>query len=169
MLMAFSSVGKTTLGLNVIVNNPDVPILFFSLEMSWRMVAARLAAISTGTSTKAIEEHYKNVGRPPEVQATADKFKLLVCDDTPAITLKEAKASCHEAADKLGEPPRLVIWDYLELIGGSGIAGKAEQVDRATEKLRNWTREQDTACLVLHQVGKGDAGGGAKPLDLGSG
>lgn len=169
MMMAFSSVGKTTLALNIIANNPDVPVLFFSLEMNWRMVAARLAAITSGMSTKEIENHYRAGSRPGVVQKTVDTYRKLVCDDTPAITLKDSKDSFRLATEKLGEPPRLVIWDYLELIGGSGLMGKSEQVDRASEKLRNWTREHDCASLVLHQVGKGDAGGGSKPLDLGSG
>lgn len=168
MMMAFSSVGKTTLALNVVRNNPDVPVLFFSLEMNWRMVAPRLAALELPTSTTAIEQQYKQLGQHPSwVQQVVDKYRLLVCDDTPAITLRDAKASYEAAAQKLGVEPRLVIWDYLEMIGGSGLLGKAEQVDRAAEKLRNWTREMDCASLLLHQVGKGD--GGADPLDLGSG
>ena len=170
LLMAFSSVGKTTIGLNIIRNNPGIPVLFMSLEMSWRMVAARIAAMECGITTKKIENDYRTGGgTPPYVQPVVDKYRSLVCDDTPAITIKEAKESFHRATDMLGIPPRLVIWDYMELVGGAGMMGKAEQVDRAAEKLRNFSREMDCANLVLHQVGKGDAGGGAEPLDLGSG
>jgi hypothetical protein len=167
MFMAFSSVGKTTVALNIIRNNPNIPVLFFSLEMNWRMVAARLAAIEKGTTTRAIEDQYRSGERPTWIHEVAEKYSLFVCDDTPAITLKDARDSFHRAADRLGTAPRLVVWDYLELIGGGGLLGKSEQVDRASQKLRDWTREQDCASLVLHQVGKGD--GGDEPMDLGSG
>jgi hypothetical protein len=167
MFMAFSSVGKTTFALNVIRNNPHIPVLFMSLEMNWRMVAARLAAMEQGTTTRSIEQQYKTVGRPSWIQTVADKYRGFVCDDTPAISLKEAKDSFHRATDRLGTPPRLVIWDYLELVSGGGLMGKAEQVDKASQKLRDWTREMDCASIVLHQVGKGE--GGAEALDLGSG
>jgi KaiC/GvpD/RAD55 family RecA-like ATPase len=167
MFMAFSSVGKTTVALNIIRNNPGIPVLFFSLEMNWRMVAARLAAIDRGITTRDIEASYRK-GEPPDyIDKIVDRFRNFVCDDTPAITLKEASESFHRAADRLGTAPRLVVWDYLELIGGGGLLGKSEQVDKASQKLRDWTREHDCTTLVLHQVGKGD--GGSDPLDLSSG
>lgn len=167
MFMAFSSVGKTTVALNIIRNNPGIPCLFFSLEMNWRMVAARLAAIDLGFTTRQIEADYRAGTEPEWVPGFVDRYRYLVCDDTPSITLKQASESFHRAADYLGTSPRLVVWDYLELIGGGGLLGKAEQVDKAAQKLRDWTREHDCSSLVLHQVGKGD--GGADPLDLGSG
>jgi len=167
MIMAFSSVGKTTIGLNIIRNNPHIPVLFFSLEMSKRMVAARLAAIECGVSTKYLEQEFKSGNTPGEVVRTIDRFRGFTCDDTPAITLRQASESFHRAADRLGTAPRLVVFDYLELIGGGGLMGKSEQVDKASQKLRDWTREHDCSTIVLHQVGKGDGGDGA--LDLGSG
>lgn len=167
MLMAFSSVGKTTVALNIIRNNPGIPCLFFSLEMNWRMVAARLAAIDRGTTTKDIEAEYRAGNTPSWVSTLVGRYRYFLCDDTPSITLKQASESFHRAADRLGAAPRLVVFDYLELIGGGGLLGKAEQVDKVAQKLRDWTREHDCSSLVLHQVGKGD--GGADPLDLGSG
>lgn len=167
MVMAFSSVGKTNIGLNIIRNNPSIPTLFFSLEMSSRQVAARMAAIDNGVTTTFLEQELKQNRTPNGIQTTIDKFHGFVCDDTPAISLKAASESFHRASDRLGTAPRLVLFDYLELISGGGLMGKSEQVDKASQKLRDWTREHDCSTIVLHQVGKGD--GGAEPLDLGSG
>lgn len=170
MIMGYSSVGKTSIGLNVIRNNPDIPALFFSLEMSWRQVVARLAAMEYGISTQQMEADVKaNAGFNPYAQHVADKFRWLVCDDTPAITLKDAKLSFRRATELLGTQPRLVIWDYLELIGGSGMMNKSEAVDRASQKLRDWHREFDCSGIILHQVGKGSETGGHKPLALDDG
>jgi len=168
MVMAFSSVGKTSIGLNILKANPTLPAMFFSLEMSWRQVVNRLAAMTFGTTTRAIEREVMETRDVPQVvHDTVQRYPLLVCDDTPAITLKDASVSFHRATERLGMPPRLVMFDYLELIGGSGLLGKAEAVDRASQKLRDWARQHDTAVIVLHQVGKGE--GGDVPLDLGSG
>jgi replicative DNA helicase len=169
MVMAYSSVGKTSLALNIIRANPHIPTLFFSLEMSWRQVVARLAAMHHGTTTRAIEEETKLNGFNRHAKDTADFYRGLVCDDSSETSLKDAKASFARATEILGTPPRLVIWDYLELIGGSGLLQKTEAVDRAAQKLRAWTRDLDTSTYVLHQVGKGDEGGGYKPLALDSG
>lgn len=167
MLMMFSSVGKTTTALNVIRNNPHIPTLFFSLEMNWRMVAARLAAMELPSTTQSLENRMKAGDSIAELQAVQDKYRGFVCDDQPAISLKDASRSFEDATRELGTPPRLVIFDYLELISGGGLMGKSEQVDKASQKARDWAREHDCSVILLHQVGKGD--GGHEPLDLGSG
>src|SRR5688500_8147759 len=46
---------------------------------------------------------------------------------------------------------------------------KSTQVDRAAERVHMFARKFKTSVMLLHQVGKGEAGGGAEPLDLGSG
>ena len=167
MMMAFSSVGKTTVALNIIRNNPHIPTLLFSLEMNWRMVAARIAAMELPSTTQSLETRMKAGDHVDELVRVQDKFRSFVCDDQPAITLKQADESFEQATREMGTPPRLVIFDYLELIGGGGLMGKSEQVDKASQKLRDWTRTHDCATIVLHQVGKGE--GGDVPLDLGSG
>ncbi len=167
MFMAFSSVGKTTVALNIIRNNPHIPTLFFSLEMNWRMVAARLAAMELPSTTKSLEARMQQGDTVPELLSVQDKYRGFVCDDQPAISLKQASESFYDATRELGTAPRLVIFDYLELIGGGGLMGKSEQVDKASQKARDWAREHDCSVILLHQVGKGT--GGHEPLDLGDG
>lgn len=163
LLQAFSSVGKTTVGLNIVRNNPAVPTLMFSLEMSWRMVAARLAAIELGIGTQDLERRIRD-GEVPELQHVADKFHTFVCDDTSGVTLRQADEAFEQATDRLGTPPRLVLFDYLEMIGGGGLASKAEQVDKTMAKMRGWTRDHDCSTIVLHQLSQGT--GGWKPMAM---
>lgn len=171
MIMAGSSVGKTTIALNAIANNPTVPVLFFSLEMSWRQVCARIAAITTPTSTKSLERETRARGGPPDaLTKTTNAFPLLLGDDTPGITFKQMTESMKKAEDMNGgHKVRYVIVDYLELMGGSGLLTKSEAVDKASQKIRDWTREHDVSTIVLHQVGKSDPDAGSGPLALTSG
>ncbi|NNM31693.1 MAG: hypothetical protein HKO53_01420, partial [Gemmatimonadetes bacterium] len=46
MMLAYSGVGKTWWACNVAINNPQVPVVFFSLEMQGRALAQRLAAVA---------------------------------------------------------------------------------------------------------------------------
>lgn len=164
MIQAFSSVGKTTVALNIIRNNPDIPTLMFSMEMSWRQVASRIAAMELGVSTGSLERRLKMGDNVEELQAVADKFRGLVCDDSSGIKLRYASEAFEDATEQLGTSPRLVVWDYLELLGGGGLAGKAEQVDKAMTGIRNWTKDHDTTSIVLHQLSQGT--GGFKPMAL---
>lgn len=166
LIQAFSSVGKTTVGLNIIWRNPEVPALVFSMEMAGRMVSVRLAAMELGLSTGEIERRLKD-GDPEMVemlQRVADKFRGLVIDDSSSVKLKYADEAFEAASERLGTPPRLVFWDYLELLGGGGLSAKAEQVDKAMTGIRNWTKDHDTTSVVLHQLSQGT--GGHKPMAL---
>lgn len=169
MLIAYSSVGKTSIALNVIRNNPTVPVLFFSLEMSWRQVVSRLTAMEYGISTQQIEADIKQHGYNRFHEHMTDRYKLFVCDDTPAISLKAAKESYKRACELLPEPPRLVVWDYLERIGGMGLMGGSERITQGTIKMADWHRDLDCSGIVLHQVGKGSNTGGHLPLSLDDG
>jgi hypothetical protein len=167
MFMAFSSVGKTTFALNVVRNNPHIPVLFISLEMNWRMVAARLAAMELPSTTQNLEARLRAGDMIPELLNVENKYRAFVCDDTPRLTLKQASESFEAASKMIGTPPRLVLWDYMGLIGGGGMMNKSEQISKVAEGLRDWNRQHDCASVVLHQITKAE--GGHEPLDLGSG
>lgn len=169
MVMAVSSVGKTWVALNAIANNPTVPTMFFSLEMSWRQVVGRLTAITTGVPTWELESELANGRKPGQFFETITKFPLLLCNDSSELTIKDMSADIKKGSDMLGQPIRLVVIDYLELIGGSGLMGKSEQVDRASQKIRSIAKDNDCSVIVLHQVGKSDGSSGSEPLNLDSG
>jgi replicative DNA helicase len=173
MVMAFSHVGKTSLALNAIYQNVAVPILFFSIEMQFDQVASKLTAMATQRSTSQIESDFRGNIIPEYVQSMVDRHHLMLCDDAPDLNLKAADQSFEDASEALAKrgygPPRLVIFDYLELISGNGMMEKSTQVDRAAERVHVFARKHKTSVMLLHQVGKGEAGGGAEPLDLGSG
>lgn len=169
MVIAYSSVGKTALGLNIIANNADVATLFVSIEMSWRQVVARLTAITTNVSTWELESELKHGRSPGQFYETMTRFPLLLGNDSSDMNMKDISQSIHSAGERLNQPIRLVVIDYLELVSGSGLIGKAEQVDRAAVKTRALAKDNDCSVIVLHQVGKTDGSAGHEPLSLDSG
>jgi KaiC/GvpD/RAD55 family RecA-like ATPase len=168
MVLAPSSVGKTTLALNALVNNPLQPAIFFSLEMGWRMVASRLVALHTGVSTWEQERRLRDGAPLAEAMTTAQQFPLLWCDDTPANTFKGFSESMEAYTKRFDNPPRIVVIDYAELIGGVGALSGADVMDKISKKVRDWTRMWDCSTILLHQVGKGDSDG-SEALSLTSG
>lgn len=108
MVTAFSGSGKTNFALNVCANNPHVPVVFYSLEMSARQVASRLAAMFTGQPTSQIEAQFRTEDTPDFMTQVTAKLPLFFIDDTPEITLRDAKESFRQVADQLvslGHPP----------------------------------------------------------------
>jgi RecA-family ATPase len=169
MVLASSSVGKTWLGLNTIANNPGVPTLFFSIEMSWRQVVSRLTAITTGIPTWELEKQLASGEIVGPLMETIQRFPVLVGDDTSEKSTKEMSGDIKKAGQMIGHDIRLVVVDYLELIGGAGLLGKSEQVDKAAQKIRALAKDNDCSVIVLHQVSKTDGSGGHEPLSLESG
>lgn len=169
MVLAYSSVGKTWIGLNAIANNPRIPTLFFSLEMSWRQVVSRVVAITSGIPTWELEKMLRDGSTPQQYIETGIHYPFLLGDDRSETGAKEMKQAIMDAGAKIGQPIRLVIIDYLELMGGAGMLGKSEQVDKAAQKIRSIAKDCDCSVIVLHQVGKTDGSGGFEPLSLDSG
>jgi replicative DNA helicase len=170
MALAYSSVGKTWLGLNAIANNPDVPTLFASIEMSWRIVSSRLVALATNVPTWTLEQQIKRGEQPGQLMDTMAKFPYLFGNDSSDQSIKSIGQSIEAANQRLHDRKiRLVVIDYLELLAGNGLLSKNEQVDKAAQKVRALAKDYDCSVIVLHQVGKGSNTGGYEPLSLDDG
>ena len=112
--------GKTALALNIAFNaayKPQVPVAFFSLEMSKEQLVRRLLQRRRSGRLQpapGLPQHRRN---GPTSDAAG---YLLDCpiyiDDTPAATVLDirAKARRLKAENKLG----LVVIDYLQLMRG---------------------------------------------------
>lgn len=162
-------VGKTTFGLNVIVNNCPLPAVMFSLEMHARYIAARLAAMHSEVPTWEIERAIKEKGGHPALDRLIADYPHLAIIDKPGMSLKDMIAAVNECSDQWGTKPRLIVIDFLELIGGVPTLSQVEQVDKVARNVKNFSRETDTVVLLLHQVGRGEGGAGELPLSLASG
>lgn len=164
-----SQVGKTTFGLNVLNNNSDIPSMMFSLEMSGRYLVPRLAAMHTDTPTDQIYTEIKEQGGSPAVEKTVQDFKLLYVADTPSMKFTDMTAALNEAEAELKAKVRLVVIDFMELIGGIASLSDVSKVDGLARKAKDWARANDVVLLLLHQVSRGAGGSGAEALDITSG
>jgi replicative DNA helicase len=165
--VARPSVGKTAWALNVIAHNPKVPTLMFSIEMHARYIAARLAAISTRTPTRMIEDDMKVKGAAVAMSEVQRQFPNFYVCDWPSISVEKMSENLEKLEDT-GVKPRIVVVDYLELIQGYRDSA-VEAVDKVAVQLKGFAREHDVALIVLHQVSREQGGNGERPLGLRSG
>ena len=165
ILLARTGVGKTWWLINVAVNNPNVPTVFFSLEMDARYILGRVASTNTGQATNRIENTMRDIGTSPAVDSTCDDLPLLYIEDTPDIGLADMSQVLDDYRDRTGSPARLVLVDYLELVRNWGTT-QMENVQSMARAMKVFAREHDVALVVLHQVKRGDSNAGHRPLDL---
>jgi replicative DNA helicase len=152
VFMCYSGVGKTNFGINVVANNPDLPVVFFSLEMQARYVLARLASILTGVPSAWVEAEMRHSGRSQSIEHAVASFPYLTLVDETAMSLTDMA----KVMESLDGPQALVVIDYFELIRSAAAGTTAsESADGLSRRLKNWTRDHDVATLVLHQTNAG--------------
>jgi replicative DNA helicase len=163
--LARTGVGKTWLLVNIAVNVPQVPTIIFSLEMHGRYIMERLASVHTNTPTKQIEKELRAGNRSRALDETCRDYPMLMVEDDPDITVGDMEAVLEKYAELHEQPARLICIDYLELIRAFTDSQMAK-VQGLARELKVFSREHDVAVVVLHQVKRGEANAGHKPLDL---
>ncbi len=156
-VIARSGVGKSIVATHAMAQNPHVPIIFISLEMPAVQVMQRLYAQVTDSPAADVVLATMSNQLWPDIEALAEKVPLHVVIDTPGVRLNEATAYVENYDTYFGQRPKLVIFDYLELIGGLKSSGQtsAETVAALADQLKQWAKDQQLGVLVLHQMNMG--------------
>ncbi len=158
VLAARPSMGKTALALNIAYNaayKPQVPVAFFSLEMSKEQLVRRLLSSEGRVDASNLRRAFLSTQEWAALQTAAGN--LLDChlfiDDTPAATVLDirAKARRLKADGKLG----LVIIDYLQLMRGRHDAPSREQeISEISRSLKALAKELDVPVMALSQLNR---------------
>jgi replicative DNA helicase len=152
------SQGKTALVLSIARNAAilhDVPVGFFSLEMSAQQLVLRLICAEA-----RVDAHMVRTGRLPEDEwrklstsvGKLHKAKIFI-DDTPALTVLEirAKARRLRAEHNIG----LVVVDYLQLMQGpKNVQSREQEISTISRSLKALAKELNIPVLALSQLNR---------------
>ncbi len=152
------SQGKTALVLTVARNASvvhDVPIGFFSLEMSSQQLVMRLMCAEA-----RVDAHKVRTGRLPEDEwkklsvsvGRLYKAKIFI-DDTPGLGILElrAKARRLKAEHNVG----MIVVDYLQLMQGPRSAQSREQeISAISRSLKGLAKELGIPVIALSQLNR---------------
>ena len=163
------SQGKTALVLSVARNASvihNVPIGFFSLEMSVQQLVMRLICAEA-----RVDAHMVRTGRLPEDEwrklstsvGRLYKAKIFI-DDTPALGILElrAKARRLKAEHNVG----MIVVDYLQLMQGPKNAQSREQeISSISRSLKALAKELNIPVVALSQLNRAvEARGDKRPV-----
>ena len=156
IIAARPSVGKTIMGCNVadFAARRGVTVLFFTLEMSRREIAARILAARSRVSVQAMRSGTNDQdewGRMTDATAAAAKWPLFI-DDKPAVNVAyvRAKARRIQRAHGLG----LVVVDYLQLMTAPGISNRVQEVGSISRGLKALAKELRVPVIALAQLSR---------------
>ena len=154
------SMGKTALSLNIslnIIKEVQLPVIFFSLEMSKEQLIYRLLSneteipnfrLKTGTLYKEdwikLNTTIKNLSALP-----------LFIDDSSNPSISDIKAKIKKIIFEQNEIGLIVI-DYLQLMQNSKFKteNRAQELSQITRSLKNLAREFNVPIIALSQLSR---------------
>jgi replicative DNA helicase len=158
IIAARPSMGKTALALNMgfhAAYQAQVPVAFFSLEMSKEQLVRRLLSSVGEIDASHLRRAFLTDVEWGKLQEAAGM--LLDCpmyiDDTPAATVLEVRGKARrlKADGKLG----MVMVDYLQLMRGRSDAPSREQeISEISRSLKALAKELDVPVLALSQLSR---------------
>lgn len=159
VLGARPSVGKSTLGLNMVMNAAKAgrTAAIFSLEMTGDQLALRALAAETGIDSHRLRLGLYNAAQEEQIYRSAGELSDLpiYVDDTPYQGMVEIRGKTRRLA--LERNLDLVMVDYLQLIQGPQRGYQTNRVQEITEisrSLKVMAGELDVAVLACSQLNR---------------
>jgi len=154
------SMGKTALSLNIMLNiikNLELPVLFFSLEMSKEQIMYRLLSMETNISQirlKSGKLYDQDWSKLTQTIQSISKFPFFI-DDTSNLSIQDIRLKLKTLLfeqNKIG----LIIIDYLQLMKSSNlrIDNRVQELSEITRSLKILAREFNIPVIALSQLSR---------------
>ena len=159
IVAARPGMGKTALALSMARNisvKQNIPVAFFSLEMSSVQLITRLISSETGLVSdklrtgKLAEHEWQQLN----IKVSDLESAPLYIDDSPSLTIFELRAKARRLASSHGI--KLIIIDYLQLMSGSNNVkdGRVQEISEITRGLKAIAKELNIPIIALSQLSR---------------
>ena len=159
VVAARPSIGKTSLATRMmeeiaIVNN--LPVAFFSLEMSCEQLTQRMLCSRAKLNSQAVrrgifaKEKWRNITR-----AASDLTKApIYLNDTPGINALQLRAIARRL--KSTHDIRMIFVDYIQLMSGASrrYDSRQQEISEISRSIKSLARELDIPIMVLSQLNR---------------
>jgi replicative DNA helicase len=172
IIAARPGMGKTALTLSMARNiavTKQIPVAFFSLEMSSIQLITRLISSETGLSSEKLRtgKLADHEWQQLNVKVTDLEKAPLFIDDTPSLSIFDLRAKARRLASQYGI--KLIVVDYLQLMtaGTSNKTGNREQeISTISRNLKALAKELDIPVIALSQLSRAveTRGGTKRPM-----
>ena len=154
------SMGKTALSLNIglnVLKNSNLPVVFFSLEMSKEQLTYRLLTSESNIASMKLKTGNLYEEDWLKVNTIIKNLSLLplFIDDTPNISIQDIKTKIKKILFEQNQIG-LVIIDYLQLMQYAkfNIENRTQELSYITRSLKNIAREFKVPVIALSQLSR---------------
>jgi len=155
-----ASMGKTWLAIylaNYVAVTYQLPVVFFSAEMSKSQLTKRFLAIHTGIDSARLK---RNLIYDEEYEALEQGLKGLmelpiIIDDTPAtqLTPSRMRSVLRRIQLEKGEIG-LVVMDYIQKLGDRAAGNRAQAIGQYSGAFKDIAKEFDVPLIALAQINR---------------
>lgn len=161
IIAARASMGKTWLGChfaNYIAMQQQLPVVFFSAEMSKSQLTKRFLAMHSGIDSSRLicnqifRDEMENL---KQALVTLNQLPIII-DDTPASIQNPDRISSvlrrvKSSRGSLG----LVVMDYIQKLGDRAAGNRAQNVGKFSGAFKDIAKEFDVPFVALAQINRG--------------
>jgi replicative DNA helicase len=173
IIAARPGMGKTALTLSMARNIAvikQIPVAFFSLEMSSIQLITRLISSETGLSSEKLRtgKLADHEWQQLNIKITDLEKAPLFIDDTPSLSIFDLRAKSRRLASQHGI--KLIIVDYLQLMtaGSSNnkYGNREQEISTISRNLKALAKELDIPVIALSQLSRAveTRGGTKRPM-----
>lgn len=172
IIAARPGMGKTALTLSMARNiavSKEIPVAFFSLEMSSVQLITRLISAETGLSSEKLRtgKLADHEWQQLNVKVTDLEKAPLFIDDTPSLSIFDLRAKARRLSSQHGI--KLIVVDYLQLMtaGTNNKTGNREQeISTISRNLKALAKELNIPVIALSQLSRAveTRGGTKRPM-----
>ncbi len=158
LVAARPAMGKSSLVMNVahhVALTERLPVVCFSLEMSWMEIVQRLICAEARVDTKKLRTGHLTEADWTRVSNAVGRLAEapLFIDDTPSISMGEIRAKCRRIKQKHGLG--LVVVDYIQLMSSSRrIENRVQEVAEISRSMKILAKELDLPVVAVSQLSR---------------
>ncbi len=159
-----ASMGKTWFSIylaNYVTLNYQVPVIFFSAEMSKNQLTKRFLAMHSGIDSARLirNQIYRNEYEMLVKGLGVLRELPIIIDDTPAMTLTGAKMRSVLRRIKAERGTiGLVVMDYIQKLGDRAAGNRAQVIGKFSGAFKDMAKEFDCPFIALAQINRGVEG-----------
>ncbi|HCG76948.1 MAG: replicative DNA helicase [bacterium (Candidatus Ratteibacteria) CG_4_10_14_3_um_filter_41_18] len=150
------SVGKTSLATNLasyLGVKKNIPLVFFSLEMSKEQLAQRMLCTEARVNLLKLRTGFSEKNDWPNLTMAASKLQNapIFIDDSPALSVLEIRTKVRRLVAKEGI--KFVIVDYLQLMQTkTRIENRQQEITEISASLKALAKELKIPIMALSQL-----------------
>ncbi|NQY74361.1 MAG: replicative DNA helicase [Candidatus Margulisbacteria bacterium] len=158
ILAARPSVGKTAFALNFAMNaaKKNVPVLFFSLEMSSEQLGSRMLSYDTRIDSQKFQNNDISEKDLNDIDKSIGKLSKLPLhiEETGSLTMTEMRAITRQMVAKNGI--KMIIIDYLQLMRSAQrkVESRFQEVSEIVRDLKAFAKEMNISIIALSQLSR---------------